>query len=180
MKTLNFDPFNFTDPCEPDCSPERHAYHQGSWDMAVRICKHFKVGAYPGGFEEQPPSNSKSEDTSLDDKEKCNKHVYWWDGEYDGDCELPKGHLEPFHYDGVSYFDDDNNNRDFEQKNFETLLAQQQAKLLQVIEDKVIGEDEPPPPLGSIAKVLGRNRLRAEQRQALNKIKDNVINGGSL
>ena len=119
-------------------------------------------------------SNSKSEDTSLDDKEKCNKHVYWWDGEYDGDCELPKGHLEPFHYDGVSYFDDDNNNRDFEQKNFETLLAQQQANLLQVIEDEVVGEDdvvtgfygdERPNP-----KV--RNKLRAEQRQAIKKIKE--------
>lgn len=54
--------------------------------------------------------------------EKCNKHVYWWNGEYDGDCELPKDHLEPFHYDGVSYFDDDNNNRDYEQKNLEKLM----------------------------------------------------------
>lgn len=54
--------------------------------------------------------------------EKCNKHVYWWNGEYDGDCELPKDHLEPFHYDGVSYFDDDNNNRDYEQENLEKLM----------------------------------------------------------
>lgn len=24
-------------PCEPECSPERHAYHQGQWDLAQRI-----------------------------------------------------------------------------------------------------------------------------------------------
>jgi Txe/YoeB family toxin of Txe-Axe toxin-antitoxin module len=34
------DPFDFVEPCEPDCSPERHAYHQGQWDMAARIKKH--------------------------------------------------------------------------------------------------------------------------------------------
>ena len=32
-----FDPFDFVEPCEPDCSAERHAYHQGQWDMAIRI-----------------------------------------------------------------------------------------------------------------------------------------------
>ena len=31
------DPFNFVDPCEPDCDDVRHAYHQGQWDMANRI-----------------------------------------------------------------------------------------------------------------------------------------------
>ena len=31
------DPFAFVEPCEPECSPERHAYHQGQWDMATRI-----------------------------------------------------------------------------------------------------------------------------------------------
>lgn len=30
-------PFHYVEPCEPDCSPERHAYHQGQWDMAVRM-----------------------------------------------------------------------------------------------------------------------------------------------
>lgn len=66
--------------------------------------------------------------------EKCNMHVYWWDGEYDGDCELPKGHLEPFHYDGISYFDDDNNNRDYEQENLE--------KLMQAHEEATVREAE--------------------------------------
>lgn len=32
-----FDPYDYIEPCEPDCSPERHAYHQGQWDMAGRI-----------------------------------------------------------------------------------------------------------------------------------------------
>lgn len=39
-------------------------------------------------------------------KELCNKSISWWDGEYDGECELPKGHQGP-HYDGMSCFTDD-------------------------------------------------------------------------
>ena len=31
------DPFEFVEPCEPDCDDVRHAYHQGQWDMATRI-----------------------------------------------------------------------------------------------------------------------------------------------
>jgi len=31
------DPFDFVEPCEPNCSKERHAYHEGQWDMANRI-----------------------------------------------------------------------------------------------------------------------------------------------
>ena len=31
------DPFDFVEPCEPDCDNVRHAYHQGQWDMATRI-----------------------------------------------------------------------------------------------------------------------------------------------
>jgi Txe/YoeB family toxin of Txe-Axe toxin-antitoxin module len=31
------DPFDFVESCEPECTPERHAYHQGQWDMAKRI-----------------------------------------------------------------------------------------------------------------------------------------------
>lgn len=40
---------------------------------------------------------------------ECGKFVFWWDGEYEGSCELPKGH-DPadVHYDGMSWFDDDN------------------------------------------------------------------------
>ena len=37
MLQARIDPFNFVEPCEPDCSPERHAYHKGQWDMALRI-----------------------------------------------------------------------------------------------------------------------------------------------
>lgn len=36
----------------------------------------------------------------------CGQSVSWWDGEYDGECELPKGHQGP-HYDGMSCFTDD-------------------------------------------------------------------------
>lgn len=31
------DPFDFVQPCEPECTPERHAYHEGQWHMATRI-----------------------------------------------------------------------------------------------------------------------------------------------
>lgn len=31
------DPFDFVEPCEPDCSPVRHAYHKGQWDMATKM-----------------------------------------------------------------------------------------------------------------------------------------------
>lgn len=36
----------------------------------------------------------------------CARFVSWWDGEYEGTCELPEGHQGP-HYDGMSCFDDD-------------------------------------------------------------------------
>lgn len=41
-------------------------------------------------------------------KEVCGKFVSWWDGEYEGTCELPEGHAGP-HYDGISCFDDELN-----------------------------------------------------------------------
>lgn len=34
---MSKDIFDFVEPCEPECSPERHAYHQGQWDMATRV-----------------------------------------------------------------------------------------------------------------------------------------------
>ncbi len=38
LKTLNvLDPFDYVEPCEPECSAERHARHQGQWDMALKI-----------------------------------------------------------------------------------------------------------------------------------------------
>lgn len=46
-KTLDI--FQFVEPCEPDCSPERHAYHKGQWDLAVRMHKQFNTETNPGG-----------------------------------------------------------------------------------------------------------------------------------
>jgi hypothetical protein len=39
----------------------------------------------------------------------CGKFVYWWNGEYEGNCELLEDH-EPGdrHFDGLSWFNDDN------------------------------------------------------------------------
>jgi hypothetical protein len=41
----------------------------------------------------------------------CRKIVFWWDGEYEGECELPDKHDGP-HYDGLSWFDDNGNEVD--------------------------------------------------------------------
>lgn len=43
----HIDPFNFVESCEPDCSPERHAYHQGQWDMAGRINQFWGLSPHP-------------------------------------------------------------------------------------------------------------------------------------
>lgn len=37
VKEHDKDPFDYVEPCEPDCSKERHAYHQGQWDLATRL-----------------------------------------------------------------------------------------------------------------------------------------------
>lgn len=39
LTVAKINPFDFVEPCEPECSPERHAYHEGQWDMALRIKK---------------------------------------------------------------------------------------------------------------------------------------------
>jgi hypothetical protein len=36
----------------------------------------------------------------------CASRVSWWDGEYEGECELPEDHEGP-HTDGLSHWDDD-------------------------------------------------------------------------
>ena len=43
----------------------------------------------------------------------CYLFVYWWDGEYEGNCELRKGHPPNFHYEGVSWFDDNSDPADY-------------------------------------------------------------------
>lgn len=41
----------------------------------------------------------------------CGKFVSWWNGEYEGECELPEGHAGD-HFDGLSWFNDDGENTD--------------------------------------------------------------------
>ena len=48
---------------------------------------------------------------SQSEASSCGKHVYWWNGEYEGDCELPEGH-DGDHWDGRSWYDDDGNMTD--------------------------------------------------------------------
>lgn len=44
---------------------------------------------------------------------KCHYPVYWWDGEYEGNCELPEGHTGD-HYDGLSWYNDDEEDKTWE------------------------------------------------------------------
>lgn len=48
-------------------------------------------------------------------KDTCDKFVSWWDGEYEGTCELPKGHQGP-HYDGISCFNDEGDDVELKQR----------------------------------------------------------------
>lgn len=41
------------------------------------------------------------------DRLMCGQWVFWYDGEYEGQCERPPGHDPAFHYDGMSWFDDE-------------------------------------------------------------------------
>lgn len=40
------------------------------------------------------------------DVKPCRAFVYWWNGEYEGNCELPEDHDGP-HFDGLSWYGDD-------------------------------------------------------------------------
>lgn len=75
-ETLPCNPFDFVESCEPDCSPERHAYHQGQWDMAVGIAKHYGVLPNPIDADEIPAMTNQSELDKILKKfrEACYKH----------------------------------------------------------------------------------------------------------
>lgn len=36
----------------------------------------------------------------------CDQFVSWWDGEYEGNCELREDHPPDIHFDGMSWFDE--------------------------------------------------------------------------
>ncbi len=42
----------------------------------------------------------------MDDQPTCGAMACWWDGEYEGHCELPAQH-PGHHWDGLSCYDDD-------------------------------------------------------------------------
>jgi hypothetical protein len=54
------EPFDFVKPCEPNCSPERHAYHQAQWDMARLIKRHYGLGEWPGSEAQDNPRKEAS------------------------------------------------------------------------------------------------------------------------
>ena len=51
--------------------------------------------------------------TPHSEPKPCGRRVYWWDGEYEGECQLPKGH-EGDHFDDLSWYDDEGTNKDYE------------------------------------------------------------------
>lgn len=76
----------------------------------------------------------------MNDIKLCYKSVYWWDGEYEGDCQLPENHLELYHFDGIHYYDDDNESRDEEQEKLEALI-QEQVRLARIDELEIHQQD---------------------------------------
>lgn len=44
-------------------------------------------------------------------REQCRYFVTWWDGEYEGNCALEKGHVGD-HFDGLSWYNDELDNTD--------------------------------------------------------------------
>lgn len=46
-------------------------------------------------------------------KTTCGEFVSWYNGEYEGYCELPDQH-EGDHFDGMSWYDDDGESTDYE------------------------------------------------------------------
>lgn len=45
----------------------------------------------------------------------CGRSVYWWEGEYEGECKLPEGHKGD-HFDGLSWYDDEGEPKDDEHR----------------------------------------------------------------
>jgi len=66
---------------------------------------------------------------SHTDTPVCGKFVSWWDGEYEGECELPEGH-DGDHNDGLSWYDDDGRNTDDEHRHPYTTGDYQDGKPL--------------------------------------------------
>jgi hypothetical protein len=50
---------------------------------------------------------------------QCPSRIYWYDGEYEGECELEEGHAPelPFHTDGISAWDDECEDRSYDARN---------------------------------------------------------------
>lgn len=53
------------------------------------------------------PPKKRGRPLKLVEEGACGRTVYWWGGEYEGECKRPQGHRGD-HYDGSSWFDDDN------------------------------------------------------------------------
>lgn len=74
-KIVAYNPFDFVESCEPDCTPERHAYHQGQWDMAARICNHYET-SYPNPVDgDDIPKNAKAQLTELIRQERISELI---------------------------------------------------------------------------------------------------------
>jgi hypothetical protein len=54
-----------------------------------------------------PPTSKEDDTVSEAPTPLCGQLVCWWNGEYEDNCELPEGH-DGDHWDGLSWFNDDN------------------------------------------------------------------------
>jgi len=81
---IAYNPFNYVEPCEPDCTPERHAYHQGQWEMAQRICESFGVLPNPVDGHDIPINATKAILALIEEQTRLARKEGWIDGYHTG------------------------------------------------------------------------------------------------
>lgn len=102
MNNQPLNPFDYVEPCEENCTPERHAYHQGQWDMATRMSQdtgHNMRAADSSQEEDRNTSPKGSPISDILDKIYDYGYKMGRDGKTDGtheDFNLAKANQEVF------------------------------------------------------------------------------------
>lgn len=118
---------------------------------------------------------SEPQDTSLDDTNKALERAFI---DYRIKCDMALSERDDGVYTQAEYEEAIMWNLDNAISFVHEIYSSRIVKLLQVIEDEVIGDDILMDNGTPVNHTL--HNFRTKQRQALKKLKDNVINGGSL
>lgn len=118
------------------------------------------------------------QDTSLDDTNKALERAF---KDYRIGCDMALSERDDGVYTQAEYEEaimwELDNAISFVHEIYSSLLKQQQTKLIERINDEVIGEDEAlvkADPMQKRSLEIRRNELRAEQREAINKLKESL------